>query len=170
MGSVSFGAASVDEWLRTLVFSNLNHSSSHHCALLGSHVRHAKFCLRVVRVFVCLFFVRGDLFSPHLMAQNEWNNFDRLLNRNRKKIFPGKTEMRYVAEIPSVEVICGVKYKGNVLFWLGFEGNFRQKKKIGVFTVNRPSLESPTCVRSYFPQKLVIRHQKYKKYKVCRSC
>ena len=52
--------------------------------------------------------------------------------------------MTHVAEIPSVEVICAVKYKGNVpvLLWLGFEGNIRQKKKkkkIGVFTVNGPN-------------------------------
>ena len=36
--------------------------------------------------------------------------------------------MIYVAEIFSVEVFRAVKYKGNVLFWLGFEGNIRQKK------------------------------------------
>ena len=45
--------------------------------------------------------------------------------------------MTHVAEIPSVYVIHAVKYKGNVLFWLGFEGDIRQK--IGVFTVNQPN-------------------------------
>ena len=52
------------EWLRPLIFSALNRSSSHRCGFEASsgHVRQAKFCLRVVR---CFFF--GDLsFSPHL--------------------------------------------------------------------------------------------------------
>ena len=40
----------------------------------------------------------------------------------------GKTGMTYVAEIHSIEVIRAVKYKGSVLFCLGFEGNIRQKK------------------------------------------
>ena len=45
--------------------------------------------------------------------------------------------MTHVAEIPSVYVIHAVKYKGNVLFWLGFEGG-HLAKKLGVFTVNQP--------------------------------
>ena len=41
------------EWLRTPIFSALNHSSSHCCGFEPSsgHVRQAKFCLRVVRWF-----------------------------------------------------------------------------------------------------------------------
>ena len=57
-------AAPMAEWLRTLIFSTPNRSSSHRCQLEPSlghccwfepslgHVRQAKFCLRVVR---CIF-------------------------------------------------------------------------------------------------------------------
>ena len=55
-----------------------------------------------------------------------------------------------------LEVIRAVKYKGNVLFWLGFEGNIRQKKSGVYCKPTQPSLKLPTCVWSYFPQKLVI--------------
>ena len=42
------------EWLKLLIFSALNGSSSHRCgfrASLRSHVRRAKFCFRVVMLF-----------------------------------------------------------------------------------------------------------------------
>ena len=57
-------AATVAKWLRPLMFSALNCSSSHPCGFEPSsgHVGQAKFCLRVVRCFFS-----GDLqFSPHL--------------------------------------------------------------------------------------------------------
>ena len=79
--------APVAEWLRMLIFSTLNLLSSHRCGFEPSlgHMRQAMFCLRVVR---CFFF--GDLpFLPHLMidlAQNEWNNLDRMQNPDKKKI------------------------------------------------------------------------------------
>ena len=71
------------EWLRMLIFSALNHSSSQPCGFKPSsgHVRQTKFCLQV--------FFLGDLpFLPHLTidsAQNEWNNFDGQLNPNKMK-------------------------------------------------------------------------------------
>ena len=45
-------AAPVAEWLRPIILSALNRSSSHRCGFeprLGSHVRQANFCLRMVR-------------------------------------------------------------------------------------------------------------------------
>ena len=58
--------APVVKWLRTLIFSTLNHSSSRRCGFepCSGHmlVRQAKFCLLVVRCFFL-----GDLpFSPLL--------------------------------------------------------------------------------------------------------
>ena len=46
-------AALVAEWLRPLIFSALNRSSSHRCGFEPSsgHMRQVKFCLRVVRWF-----------------------------------------------------------------------------------------------------------------------
>ena len=53
--------------LRTLIFNNLNHFSSHCCGFKPSsgHVRQAKFCLRCGQVV----FLRDHQFSSHLTTQ-----------------------------------------------------------------------------------------------------
>ena len=66
--------APVAEWLRTLIFSTLNSSSSHRCGLelcSGHMCDEPSSACGWSGVFL------GDLmFSPNDLAQNEWNNLD----------------------------------------------------------------------------------------------
>ena len=75
-------AAPVAEWLRPLIFSALNSSSSHPC---GFESRSGHMWDKPSSA--CGWFFSGGLpFSPHLTidsAQNDWNNLDQL-NKNPK--------------------------------------------------------------------------------------
>ena len=73
-----YRASPVAEWLRLLIFSTLNHSSSHRC---GFEPRSGHLWNEPSSACEMSGFFLGDLqFSPHLLidsAQNEWNNLDR---------------------------------------------------------------------------------------------
>ena len=82
-----FEAAPVAEWVRPLVFSALNRSSSYRC-WFASLARVTCETSHVLLAGGWVVFL-GDLpFSPHLAidsAQNEWNNLDGPWNPNQKK-------------------------------------------------------------------------------------